>query len=194
VRNRLTRAERQDLSHSQIRLLDGEEEAERLGNARSSLVLTNKRIIRIYRDETRSKATVAFLQDVVSARVERARPNKMTLMTGIALALAGLIWAIVSGLGSAFDSLTTAVILVADLVLVLACLALYVSSGGAAIVFKTANDEISYHFGRGDHLYRFINRWLEFKDSVSRYVPVLSLRFLSKGFLTPGPAHLPHGE
>ncbi|MEE8470840.1 MAG: hypothetical protein V3S51_05870 [Dehalococcoidia bacterium] len=162
------RSEGQDLTRVQIKMLEGEEEAERLANARSSLILTNKRIICIYRDERTSKAAVAFLQDIVSARVKRTRPNKMTLIIGIVLAFAGLIWSLVSGLGNAFDSTTTAVILIADMVLVLACLTIYLTSSGAMIFFRTANDEISYQLGQGDSMYSFINRWLELKDSISR--------------------------
>lgn len=158
----------QGLMHLQVKLLEGEEEAERLGNERNSLILTNKRIIHFYRDGLTSKAAVAFLQDIDTARVRRARPNKIYLAIAVVLALAAFVWCLSTGFGGSLGAASTAVILIADLVLILACLALYLSSSGAVVVFRTANDEIAFRLGAGDSFYRFINRWLELKDSASR--------------------------
>lgn len=152
------------LAHSQVRLLEGEQEVERLGDAKRSLILTNKRIIYISRDRQTSRAAVAFLQDIVTARVKRSRPNKMFPVAGIVLAMAALGWSLFSGLGGDFNSPTTAVVLVGVMILVLGCLILYLSSASAIIVFKTANDVIAFSLGRDDNMYRFINRWLELKD------------------------------
>ncbi len=135
-----------------------------MGDARRSLILTNKRIIYISRDRQTSRAAVAFLQDIVTARVKRSRPNKMFPVAGIVLAMAALGWSLFSGLGGDFNSPTTAVVLVGVMILVLGCLILYLSSASAIIVFKTANDVIAFSLGRDDNMYRFINRWLELKD------------------------------
>lgn len=158
------RARAAGLAHSQVRLLEGEQEVERLGDAKRSLILTNKRIIYISRERQTSRAAVAFLQDIVTARVKRSRPNKMFPVAGIVLAMAALIWSFFSGLGGDFNSPTTAVVLIGVMILVLGCLILYVSSASAIIVFKTANDVIAFSLGRDDNMYRFINRWLELKD------------------------------
>ena len=158
------RAQAAGLGYSQVRLLEGEQEVERLGNEKRSLILTNKRIIYISRERQTSRAAVAFLQDIVTARVKRSRPNKMFPAAGIVLAMAALIWSLFSGLGGDFNSPTTAVVLIGDMILVLGCLILYLSSASAIIVFKTANDVIAFSLGRDDNMYRFINRWLELKD------------------------------
>jgi hypothetical protein len=151
-------------AYSQVRLLDGEQEVERMGNEKRSLILTNKRIIYISRERHTSRAAVAFLQDIVTARVKRSRPNKMFPVAGILLAMVALIWSLFSGLGGDFNSPTTAVVLIGDMILVLGCLILYLSSASAIIVFKTANDVIAFSLGPEDNMYRFINRWLELKD------------------------------
>jgi hypothetical protein len=150
-----------------LKLLQGEQELERMGNDKRTLILTNKRIIYLSKQGQTSRAAVAFLKDIVSARMRRSRPNKLFPAAGIAIAVAALMWAMISGLGSGFNSPTMAIVLIADMILVLGCLILYLASACAIIVFKTANDEIAFSLGREDNMYRFINRWLELKDSES---------------------------
>ena len=156
--------ERQAAGH--LKLLEGEQAAERIGGQQHGLILTNKRLIHYYRDGSTSRVTVAFLHDIVTARVKRDRRNTVYLAVGILLAMAAFIWS-VGGFGSGMDSVSTAVLLVADMVLVIACLTLYLTSSGTVVVFRTPNDEISYRLGAGESMYRFINRWLELKDGTT---------------------------
>jgi hypothetical protein len=158
---------RQGALQAQLKLLQGEMELERLGNDKRTLILTNKRVVYLSREGNTSRAAVAFMHDIVSARMRRSRHNKLFPAAGIGLAVVALLWSLVSGLGNGFDSPTMAIVLIADMILVLGCLVLYQASAFAIIVFKTANDEIVFSLGREDNMYRFINRWLELKDAVS---------------------------
>ena len=159
----------QQVSSGHVKLLDGEQEVARLGNEKQSLILTNRRIIHLSKDAHTSRVAVVFLQDVVAARMKRSRPNKLFPAAGILLALAGLIWSLCSGFSSGFNNPTAAVILIGDMILVLVCLILYITSAGATIVFRTASDKIAFPLGREDNMYRFINHWLKLKDSASRH-------------------------
>ena len=167
MRFRLMDAGAEAAQSYQIRVLPGEQVAERVGSQREGLILTNKRLIHYYKDSSTSRATVAFLPDIVSVRVRRARPNKVYLGVGIGLAFIAFIWSIVTGFGNAFNGLTSSVILISVLVLVLASLALYLTTSGTTVMFRTINDQIAFRLGAGDSMYRFINRWLELKDSLS---------------------------
>ena len=158
---------RQGALQAHLKLLQDEMELERLGNDKRTLILTNKRVVYLSREGNTSRAAVAFLHDIVSARMRRSRHNKLFPAAGIGLAVVALIWSLVSGLGNGFDSPTMAIVLIADMILVLGCLVLYQASAFAIIVFKTANDEIVFSLGREDNMYRFVNRWLELKDAAS---------------------------
>ncbi len=167
MRLRLSDGESQSAQSYQIRVLPGEQVAERIGTEREGLILTNKRIIHYYRDGNTSRATVAFLPDIVTVRVRRARPNRVYLATGVILSLVAFIWSIVAGFGNAFSGTTSSVILITILLLITACLALYLTASGTAVVFRTFNDQIAFRLGAGDSMYRFINKWLELKDGVT---------------------------
>ena len=151
---------------SQIKLLEGEEVAERMGDADNLLFLTNKRVIHLTKHNNDSVATVAFIKDIVSARVQRSARNRGYITAGVLLAIAGFVWIIAGGFGLNLNGSTTALILITDLILVLSCIALFITSGGTNIILKTANSEIYFPLGAGDHMYQFINRWLELKDKI----------------------------
>lgn len=164
--NKLFKSGSSSPTRSQVKLLEGEEVAERLGGRNHSLFLTNKRIIHMYQDKHTSVVSVAFVKDIVSARVERSRRRNMYLNIGIVCAIIGFIWVLTKGFGLDLNPVETSVILMANFVIVFACLVLFLTSNNTHIILKTANDIIIFPLGASDNMYNFVNRWLELKDKV----------------------------
>lgn len=159
--------EKSDANRGGIALLEGEKEVTEICQGPHSLLLTNRRIIQSSGKGRRSKAAVAFLQDAVTARVAYTGPNRALLVVGIVLALAGLAWLLYSGFQDGFDQARTLSGL-AGVALGLILIIAYLSSGSAAVVVRTANDEIGVQLGRkaSTYAYSFVNRCLELKHAV----------------------------
>ena len=160
--------EKPDIERTRIELLEGEAEIDKLGDERYGLLLTNKRVIKSSREGRTNTTTIAFLQDIVTAGVAHTGRNRVLLVFGILLALAGVGWYF--GSDDSVGGLARNMGLAAGLVLGVVLVVRYLLSGITEVVLKTAAGGIPFRLShRGSaRAHTFINRLSMLKDSVTR--------------------------
>ena len=160
--------EKLDVEGARIELLEGEIEIDKLGDERYGLLLTNKRVIRTSREGRTNTATVAFLQDIVTAGVAHTGRNKALLFFGIVLALAGIGWYF--GSDDLVGGMARNMGLAAGLVLGAVLVVRYLLSGITEVFLRTATGGILFRFSHKGSVraHAFVNRLSMFKDKVTR--------------------------
>ena len=149
-----------------INLLQGEQEVKKLGKETYNLRLTNKRVIEFYREARTSYAMIAFLRDIVTAKVDHTGRNGLILFLSIISALGGIGWYVYSDIERSYNDSSAAGILTGGLVFGIVLFVVYWFSSNAVIIIKTANDELVYKLDRlsSSKAFQFINKLSEMKE------------------------------
>ena len=160
--------EKPDVEGTRIELLEGEVEIDKLGDEIRGLLLTNKRVIKSSRVGRTNTITIAFLQDIVTAGVAHTGRNRVLLVFGIMLALAGIGWYF--GSDGSVGGLARNIGLTAGLVLGVVLVVRYLLSGITEVVLKTATGGILFRLNHkgSARAHTFVNRLSMFKDMVTQ--------------------------